>query len=94
MLPPGNHRRAFHWRKYRRSTGDSCIANEPPENAQWNAPFDSTSTNAEIWRLNQCRFYVTLTTISDQRPQNMQNTRMNYDVPDYNLMCIAAVRHL
>ena len=36
--PPGNRRRAFHWRKYRRSAGDSCIANEPPENAQWNAP--------------------------------------------------------
>ena len=36
--PPGNRRRAFHWRKYRRSSGDSCIANEPPENAQWNAP--------------------------------------------------------
>ena len=38
MLPPGNRRRAFHWRIYRRSAGDSCIANEPPENAQWNAP--------------------------------------------------------
>jgi len=36
--PPGNRRRAFHWRKYRRSAGDSCIANDPPENAQWNAP--------------------------------------------------------
>ena len=24
--------------KYRRSAGDSCIANEPPENAQWNTP--------------------------------------------------------
>jgi len=34
MLPPGNRRRAFHWEKYRRSAGDSCIANEPPENAQ------------------------------------------------------------
>ena len=38
MLPPGNRRRAFQWEKYRRSAGDSCIANEPPENAQWNAP--------------------------------------------------------
>ena len=38
MLPPGNRRRAFHWRKYRRSAGDSCIANKPPEKAQWNAP--------------------------------------------------------
>ena len=38
MLPPGNRRQAFHWRKYRRSAGDSCIANEPLENAQWNAP--------------------------------------------------------
>jgi len=38
-LPPGNRRRAFHWEKYRRSAGDSCIANEPPENAQWNAPY-------------------------------------------------------
>jgi len=37
-VAPGNRRRAFHWRKYRRSAGDSCIANEPPENAQWNAP--------------------------------------------------------
>ena len=35
---PGNRRRAFHWEKYRRSAGDSCIANEPPENAQWNTP--------------------------------------------------------
>jgi len=32
MLPPGNRRRVFHWEKYRRSAGDSCIANEPPEN--------------------------------------------------------------
>jgi len=38
MLPLGNRRRAFRWRKYRRSAGDSCIANEPPENAQWNGP--------------------------------------------------------
>ena len=38
MLQPGNRRRAFHWEKYRRSAGDSCIANEPPENAQWNTP--------------------------------------------------------
>ena len=38
MLPPGNRRRAFQWEKYRRSAGDSCIANEPPENSQWNAP--------------------------------------------------------
>ena len=42
MLPPGNCRRAFHWRKYRQSAGDSCIANEPPEHVQWNAPY--------IWR--------------------------------------------
>jgi len=33
MLLPGNCRRAFHWRKYWRSAGDSCIANEPLENA-------------------------------------------------------------
>ena len=38
MLPPGNRRRVFHWEKYRRSAGDSCIDNEPPENAQWNTP--------------------------------------------------------
>ena len=38
MLPPGNRRQVFHWGKYRRSAGDSCIANEPPENAKWNAP--------------------------------------------------------
>jgi len=25
MLRPGNRRRAFHWRNYRRSAGDSCI---------------------------------------------------------------------
>jgi len=46
--PPGNRRRAFHWRKYRRSAGDSCIANEPPENAQWNAPSVCRS-----WRYKQ-----------------------------------------
>jgi len=45
--PPGNRRRAFHWRKYRRSAGDSCIANEPPENAQWNAPIVCCSVNTE-----------------------------------------------
>ena len=38
-LPPGNRRRAFYWEKYRRSAGDSCIANEPPENPQWNTPY-------------------------------------------------------
>jgi len=39
-LPPGNRRRAFYWEKYRRSAGDSCIANEPPENPQWNTPIE------------------------------------------------------
>jgi len=38
MLPPVNCWQAFYWRKYRRSVGDSCIANKLPENAQWNAP--------------------------------------------------------
>ena len=51
--PPGNRRRAFHWRKYRRSAGDSCIANEPPENAQWNAPLDerlfASRTAEQFW---------------------------------------------
>jgi len=28
----------FYWEKYRRSAGDSCIANEPPKNAHWNTP--------------------------------------------------------
>ena len=57
MLPPGNRRRAFYWEKYRRSAGDSCIANEPPENAQWNTPIMFPNfvnitglPNAEIWR--------------------------------------------
>ena len=39
MLPPGNRRQVFHWEKYRRSAGDSCIANEPPKNAHWNTPW-------------------------------------------------------
>jgi len=43
--------------------------------------FDSTSTNSEIWRLNSSRFSVTLTTISDQRPQNMQ-------IPIWITMCL------
>ena len=47
MLPPGNRRRAFHWEKYRRSAGDSCIANEPPENTQWNTPLVSQWTFAK-----------------------------------------------
>jgi len=50
MLPPGNRRRAFHWEKYRRSAGDSCIANEPPENAQWNTPW-VTTFRTDRWQL-------------------------------------------
>ena len=45
--PPGNRRQAFHWEKYRRSAGDSCIANEPPENTQWNTPLVSQWTFAK-----------------------------------------------
>ena len=48
MLPPGNRRPAFHWEKYRQSEGDSCIANEPPENAQWNTPLISWHKPAPI----------------------------------------------
>jgi len=33
----------FIGKKYRRSAGHSCIANEPPENAQWNTPEESGS---------------------------------------------------
>ena len=45
MLLPGNRRQVFHWEKYRRSAGDSCIANEPPKNAHWNTPFVARMLN-------------------------------------------------
>jgi len=46
--PPRNRRRAFHGRKYRRSAGDSCIANKPPENAQWNAPLAQNNSRIHV----------------------------------------------
>ena len=48
MLPPGNRRQVFHWEKYRRSAGDSCIANEPPKNAHWNTPQVGSSVMCNI----------------------------------------------
>ena len=56
-LDAGNHRRAFQWEKYRRSAGDSCIANEPPENSQWNTPSVTAARgNRATSRPNLARF--------------------------------------
>ena len=86
-LPPGNRRRAFYWEKYRRSAGDSCIANEPPENAQWNTPsvtvLFNTSTNSQT---KYTKNYVTGNKYSRLVYRSLTNYTVLTFITAYNIL--------
>ena len=92
MLPPGNRRQVFHWEKYWRSAGDSCIANEPPKNAHWNTPtvfgrILVTLTLALALNEAKARNIRPRAEVSRPRPENLASRpRPRPNNPVYNII--------
>ena len=70
----------FIGKKYRRSAGDSCIANEPPENAQWNTPSVCHSG-----------FSLNIHELAKTRHQNKQKHTAHLRIP--NSLLLSRITH-